>query len=286
MTTLAPPCRPAEDEDGASSEALSMLPALARPEPFAGLFKSVTMLAAEKSQQAGLERFREAVRGLPSASTQTLILRLSTASDALLMWAMHLELSRRNVPPCLRWPANDSNAQAEFITWLADIHWFANRHPLHQAQTRGWRDLLKQPPATARWHAHACRQYGHAEMRRGQRSLSHWCAHGMALTNAQRQELMTLPTKQMHAARGAIRGEHVGALELALSDHAVAHPDRSGKRQPDAIATRRGLMFRVHVLAGKSITTTASYWTLLTGEQVSRQAIAKQLAIIDTIAGT
>lgn len=286
MTTLAPPCRLAERSPRAAGNTLNALPAPARPEPFADLFKSVTLLASEKGQQTGLERFREAVLGLHSASTQTLILRLATASDALLTWAIHLELDRRAVPPCLRWPANTSSTQAEFITWLADIHWFAKRHPLHKAQSKGWRDLLAQAPATAKWHGHACRQYGHAEMRRGQRSLSHWCAHGLALTDAQRRDLMTLPTKQMHASRSAIVGEPFARLEQALLDHAVAHPDRSGEHEPDAIATRRALMFRVYVLAGGSATTAARYWALLTGEQVSRQAIAKQIDAVEAIAGS
>lgn len=263
----------------------SISPALLPRESHAELFKSVTLLATERRHQEGLDRFREAVRELPNVGIQTLILRLSTGQDALMMWAIHLELDHRGVPPCLRWPGNAHTTQAEFITWLADLHWFAKRHPQHDAQHKGWRNLLAQAPATAKWHAHACRQYAYAERRRGSRSLSHWCAQGLALTDVQRQELMTLPTRSIEASRRAIQGEQWAKLKENLVSHAITHPDRSAKCNPDQVASRRAAMFRVHVLAGGAISTTSRYWTLLTGQRLSRQAIAKQLAAVEAIAG-
>jgi len=285
MTTLVPPCLGLEEESGAQQELGSVPAALLRPECHAQVFKSITLLAAERRLQEDLGHWQSAVRGLPHIGTQTLILRLSTSSDALLMWAIHLELDHRGVPPCLRWPGNAHTAQAEFITWLADLHWFAKRHPQHDAQHKGWRNLLAQAPATAKWHAHACRQYAYAERRRGSRSLSHWCAQGLALTDVQRQELMTLPTRSIEASRRAIQGEQWAKLKENLVSHASAHPDRSGKCNPDQVASRRAAMFRVHVLAGGAISTTSRYWTLLTGQRLSRQAIAKQLAAVEAIAG-
>lgn len=280
MTTLAP--FSAEREHGGDGDAHGRVVDFVRPGHFDDLFKSVTALAAEKLVQEGLGRFRDTVKGLPLVATQTLVLRVAVTADPLLLWAIHLELDRRDVPPCLRWPANDCTPQAEFITWLADIHWFARRCPEHVAAFRGWRTLLAQVPATAKWHAHALRQFAYAYKRP---SFAHWCAAGLGISDAQRQELMTMPTRAMQAARRAVLGQPFAELERELLDHAVAHPDRSGSRMPHAVASRRARMFRVHVLAGGAITRATSYWCLLTTEAITRQALAKQIDAVRLVTG-
>ncbi|MDM0049292.1 hypothetical protein [Variovorax sp. J22R115] len=240
-----------------------------------GPFKSITVLVAERRHQEGLQRFRDGVRVLPSASTQTLVLRLATTSDPLMLWAQHLELDRRGVPPCQRWPANEITPQHEFITWLADMLWFAKRNPAHTPRFRGWKGLFDNPPTSAKWHATAMRQFLHVSSRY---SVAYWCANGMGLTEPQRMDLMTTPTKAMVAERRQLAPAPFAAMRERLLSHAMQHPDRSGARTPDAVAARRARLLRAFILSGRSAATTAANWRLLTGETMTRQAVAKQVA--------
>lgn len=244
-------------------------------------FKSVPLLASRRSDETELLRFRDAVQAIRYAKSTALVLRLFTVSDPLLLWAIHLELDRREVAPCIRWPANEATLQADFITWLADVLWFSKRYPLHRAPYKGTRDLLAKLPATKMWHHHAHRQFTYASRRA---SFSNFCADGLGLTDAHRQELMTMPTRSMRASRRIIQEREFNALHEKLYSHAIAHPDRAGQRTPEQVSLRRSQLFRTFVLAGGSSITTARYWTALTGEVVSRQAIAKQVDLVRTIA--
>jgi hypothetical protein len=246
-----------------------------------GPYKTVTQLASELRQQPGsVVRLQRAVIRMRSTGSQGLILWLGTATEPLVLWALHLELDRRQIPPCLRWPANDATLQNELMTWLADMYWFTKRNPAHEPRYRGWRGLFSSPPASAKWHAAAVRQFFHI---RSSYSVSHWCSNGMNLTAAQRQELMTLPTTAMGAARRSLRADEFAGTNAALLSHAIAHPDRSGTRSAESVAHRRASLLRVHILSGKSPTATAMNWKLLSGETISRQAVAKQIDTIDAV---
>jgi hypothetical protein len=107
--------------------------------------------------------------------------------------------------------------------------------------------------------------------------LAHWCSKGLALTDRQRTDLMTLPTKSMAADRRQLAPGAAADLLLALLADAHAHPDRSGQRQPQAIANRRAHLWQTFILAGRSMTKTAQHWALITEEPISRQALAKQV---------
>ncbi|MGJ3701727.1 hypothetical protein [Variovorax sp. AFSI2.2] len=278
MTTLAPSAKVESERALASLD--SVPAALLRPEPHAALFKSITMLAAEKRQHEGSERFCEAVRGLTSASTQTLILRLSMGTDTLLMWAIHLELDRRNVPPCLRWPTNDSTPQHEFVTWLADMLWFTKRNPRHTPRFRGWKGLFDTPPCSAKWHATAARQFAFVSARY---SVAHWCTTGLGLSDSQRRDLMTLPTSGMRAERRRLAPQQWTIASERLLSHAMRHRDRSGRHTPENVAARRAALLRTFVLSHRSPTATAENWRLLTGGQLSRQAVSKLIETITDI---
>lgn len=238
-------------------------------------FKSIPVLVAERRNQDGAQRLRDAIRVLPQADTRMLVLGLATAPEPLVLWAYHLELDRRNVPPCLRWPANESTLQDEFITWLADLLWFTKRHPSHVPRFRGWRGLLASPPASDAWHATAARQFLFVSSRY---SVAYWCANGLGLSDAQRQDLMTLPTNAMQAERRQLAAGRWTAVGELLLSHAVQHPDRSGMRRPEDVAARRMRILRTFVLSGKSAAATANYWHLLSGETMTRQAVSKQVA--------
>lgn len=248
-----------------------------RVEPLTDDVRSISQLIAERSYRGDLARLAATIRALPATGTQTLVLRLATTADALALWAMHLELARRDIPPAQRWPANQESAQAEFITWLADLHWIAMRYPGHEPRFRGWRGVFTHPPASPAWHATAHRQYLFVRPRY---SVAHWCAKGLALTEPQRRDLLAMPTNAMQADRRPLRPEQFAAIRERLLNHAVAHPDRSGMRTPEAIANRRARLWRVFVLAGRDHTATAKHWRNLTGETLSRQAIAKQISAV------
>ena len=205
--------------------------------------------------------------------TTTLIRQLATATDPLPLWALHAELTRREVPPCQRWPGSRDDEQSEFITWVADLSWFARHHPDHQPGYRGWRGIFIHPLGSDAWHATAHRQFVFVRARYG---LAHWCSKGLALSDSDRADLMTLPTKKMTADRRQLGPAAADDLRLALLDDAQAHPDRSGQRQPHAIADRRARLWQTYILAGRSATETARCWALITGVAISRQAVAKQ----------
>lgn len=217
---------------------------------------------------------RRVLADIPGQTTQTLIARIATTEDPVKLWALHLALDRREIPPCLRWPANESTDQADFITLTADLLWFTKRNPLHRPEYRGWRDLFTHRPESPAWHAAALRQYRYACRRS---SLAHWCALGLGLSDAQRQALMTMPTNAMRADRRQLHSTELSATREALTLHAQANPDKSRKRTWNEVAERRALIWRTYILAGRSPTRASSFWHLLTGESLTRQAMSKQI---------
>lgn len=247
------------------------------PGAFCERRRSIPHLTADKRTGADLVRFNAAIEAMADQDTTTLILRIETASDPLALWGLHQELDRRGVAPALRWPSNEENPQNEFITALADLFWLAKRNPTHQVLYRGWRGIFKHTPGGSEWHAAAHRQFVFTAERY---ALSHKCAQGLGLTAAQRQDLMILPTAAMVADRRALHPDKFADFRASLLAHAMQHPDKSGQRTPGAIANRRARLWRVFVLSGHSQTATAKNWHLMTGETLTRQAIAKQLAII------
>lgn len=228
---------------------------------------------------AGRAARLRAVASIIGTDAQTLVLRIATTTDPVVLWALHLRLDRMGVPPCQRWPANADTAQAEFITLLADLLWLHRRLPAaHRAGYPGWRDLLATAPNSPRWHDHALRQYLFISARG---SLAHWCAKGLALTEAQRANTMMLPTTAMRAMRRRLQPAALAEAERKLLDHTTAHPDRAGLHQPQAIAARHLRMWRCWVLAGESPGRAAEHWKLLTGEALTRQRVG---VIVDGVA--
>lgn len=251
-----------------------------RPCPALEAIKSITQLIGEKGLAGDLGRFAGAHKVLQSATSQTLIVRLESTADPLLLWALHLELDKRDIPPCLRWPVNDANEQAVFITFSADLLWFCKRNSGHLPRFRGWRGLFKNAPASAKWHATAHRQFIFISPRY---SMSHWCSKGLSLTEAQRQDLMMLPTGGMVADRRQLQPAKFAETRQRLFAHAVAHPDRSSQRSSEDVANRRVGLWRLFLLSGRNQTATATHWHRLTGETLTRQAVAKQLAIVSGV---
>lgn len=241
---------------------------------------SVARLVELKRRAGGLDDWKLRVSKLPGTDTQTLILRISTTTDALTLWAIHMMLDKRDIAPCLRWPANRSDAQAEFVTWAADLLWFTKRNPLHRAQLRGWGRLFTQTPGSAEWLETAYRVF---KAMYGRRSLASYTTRALSLEDAQRQPLMTLPTSRMFAARQELQPAVFEQIRVHLLTSAMESPDKSGARTPATVAERRARLWRVHVLSGKQPAETARNWVALTGEDISRQVIARQISATEAV---
>ena len=102
-------------------------------------------------------------------------------------------------------------------------------------------------------------------------------AKGLGLMEAQRLQLLSVPTSRMARERAGVQGDAFARLIDQLHQHALAHPDRAGKHTPHAVALRRARLLRCHVMSGRSPTLTADYWRRLTGESLSRQAVSAHI---------
>lgn len=240
---------------------------------------SIARLIAEKNASRDLDRFKMGVLALKTTDTQTLILKIATCSDPLMLWAIHATLDGRGIAPALRWPANTSTEQMKFIGWLADLRWFAKRNPDHRPKFRGWVRLLTETPGSPAWLEMT---YWIFTAMYGRQNVTSRTARGLALTHDQRQHLMMLPTSRMVTARLELQPTAFAETRQRLLSHAVESPDKSGTRTPEAIANRRAGLWRTHLLSEGGPTTTAENWRLLTGETVSRQAISRHLEAIKT----
>ncbi len=264
-------------------EALAGLDGPAETEPWCEAVRSVSQLIGNKKCSTDLPHFADKVKALPDASTESLVSRLETTTDPLLLWSLHLELDRRDIPPCLRWPANLDTPQNEFITFSADLLWFTKRNLFHETRFRGWRGLFLNKPASYKWHVTAHRQFLFVARRCG---LAHWCSKGLALSDAQRQPLMLLPTRDMVTDRRQLKPELFATTRERLLSWSMAHRDRSGKYAPEVIAERRAKLWRVFILSGRDYTLTTRNWSKLTGETLSRQAVTKQVdSVFDVLNG-
>lgn len=242
---------------------------------------SIPALVAARRSAVDALRFRERVRALPDWSTQDLVLRFETTSDPLMVWALHLECERRGLPPVLRWPSQQIGPQGDLLDLSADVRWLQLVHPHHRAQARGWRPVLRETPGTALWHVHLHRQFLFAYPR----GLGWVVAKGLGMSDDQRRDLITTPTASMVRERRGLFGTAFSDLQQRLIDHAYRHPDRARVYAPEQVGIRRARLYRVHALSGRSPTRTAALWKVLTGESITRQAVANQIAATEFVLG-
>lgn len=234
---------------------------------------SISDLIHAKRTAADAVRFRELIRDLPNWSTRNLLPRIETTRDPLTLWVLHLELDKRNIPPCLRLPSHQLGPQGDYISLTADIKWLMRMQPNHQAVFRGWRQAFQSTPKRGKWHDHVHRQFLFIYPR----GLAYLGAKGLGLTEHQRSELLTLPTARMAKVRANLEGERFRHLFDRLHQYACAHPDKSGTLKPGQIAQRRAFIYRTYVLADRSPTLAADYWERISGERITRQAISTQI---------
>lgn len=239
---------------------------------------SVPQLTALKRTSGDLDRFMAQVLALKTTDTLTLILRISTTTDPLLLWAIHIALSGREIPPPQRWPSNTSTDQHRYITWLADLHWFHKKNPDHVPKFKLWQRFMPYQPGCGTWHTIS--HIGYLQLAH---TVSYGSALALALTPAQRLDSMTLTSDATNKARLSLQPKAFEAVRQALTDHAYANLDPSKRRKPEESANRRASIWRVYLLSGRNKTETARIWQLLTGEKLTRQAasvLLKKIAIV------
>jgi len=234
--------------------------------------------AAENSTSEVLSRFKSRVLALVNNSTQTLILRIATATDPQMLWEIHLELDKRDIQPCLRWPANRDNEQMTLVTFMADMFWFTKRNQSHTAAFKGWQPLLKMTPSSEAWMTKA--YWVFRSMNKG--NLSRAMQRPLALTKTQCQQLMLSPTAAMYRKRQQLEPARFEDLRQTLCSAAQANRYKPKGQNIGKVADDRLTVWRVFLLSGDSPTVAAKNWILLTGEPITRQAITKQIAAIKT----
>lgn len=231
-----------------------------------------TLIQAKRSAHDAL-RFKYQVQVLPDWKTTHLLPRLETTLDPLMLWAIHLELDKREIPPCLRIPSNQLGPQGDYINLTADLFWFQRKHPDHRPTFRGWRNTLNASTGSSTWHEHIYRQF----LFTYPRGMAHLVSKGLALTEKQRQQLLSVPTTRMTRDRAYVEGKQFTNLLSRLITYSTMHPDKAGTHPPEVIARRKAYIYRTHLITGRSATRTAEYWQRITGEHISRQAIAAHI---------
>jgi hypothetical protein len=242
--------------------------------PSSDVIKSIPQLLTERKMSAAAwSFFQAAASDIPEQDSLTLVARIATTTDPLLLWLIHEELDRRDLPPAFRWPANGRSVQAEFVTWLADILWFTRRKPHHRPAYKNWQRWFGN--VSDAWHASLLRAYSFA-FKRG--SGATYFAKGLALTERERQELMTIKTAGQIARLRPLKKQG-REYRQALLDHATAKPDRAGVKTPEEVAKRRYAIWKLYILADESETSAARQYCKLYGETIARQNLGRQVEL-------
>lgn len=247
------------------------------PDPSAadGTIRSIPVLRrSREAHTASWRAFQDAAKALNTSGTATLIARIESTDDPLVLSEIHLELDRREIPPALRYPKNVISPQMEFVTWLADVHWLTRRRPQHKPRFEAWRRLFG--PISDSWHETARSVFEFA-WRRGNGAA--YYTKGFALSDNDRRLTMTMKTAGQTARQRVLKQANV--RRAAIASYAVANPDKSGLNRADLIARNRYLIWKTYILADQSDTTTARLFEQIYGDKITRQKVQKQVAAAD-----
>ncbi len=241
-----------------------------------GLFTVPALVARKRG--AELERFHARVAGLAERSSLDLRASMETCTDPAMLWALHEALMRRGIPPVLRGPRSwHLGQQGRFIEICADVAWLMATDPTHRPRYRLAQAIFKARCDSDAWWGLMLRQFGRSGDVRG-------LVLALGLSDGQRPHLRALQTAARARLFEKLHGPNFGRLldriETALRDR----PDLSGQTDPRATATRRAQLWRVHRLLGDGPTGTAYAWKVLSGEALTRQQVAKQLAAAEEVA--
>lgn len=241
-----------------------------------GLFTVPALVARKLGPE--LARFDARVAALAGRETMDLRASVETCGDAALLWSLHETLMRRGLPPVLRGPRPwHLGAQGRFVEFAADLAWLQATDPGHRGRYGLARAILKSPSGSDGWWRLMLRQFGRSGNVRG-------LVLALGLSDGQRLHLRTLQTAARARLFERLHGDGFGQLVGAIEDAVRAAPDLSGRTDPRATAIRRAQLWRVHRLLDEGPARTAYSWARLSGEELNRWQVAKQLAAVKDVA--
>jgi len=243
-----------------------------------GLF-SVPALLARKSGPE-LARFDVRVAALAGRDTMDLRASVETCADPAMLWALHAELAGRGIPPVLRGPRPwHLGAQGRLVEFAADLVWLAVTDPGHRARHGLAQGILRTRWDSDDWWRLVLRQFGRSGDVRA-------LVLALGLSDNQRQQLRTMQVSSRARLFERLHGDGFGQLVNCIETALRERPDKSGRTDPRATAIRRAQLWRVHRLLGTGPAETARVWAALSGESLSRQQVARQLAAVEEVALT
>ncbi|MGJ9419416.1 hypothetical protein ACHAC9_16895 [Massilia sp. CMS3.1] len=228
---------------------------------------------AREAQKALWATFQDLVKALPDYNTSTLIVRIETTTDPLMLWEIHQELERRGIPPIFRFTRNDDSGQMRFVTWLADLYWHTRRIDAPEKVYRSWKRLFGH--ADDSWHEKARIVFEHGW---GRGALATYCTKGLCLTDNDRLDLMTIKTTRQLARQRQLKQSD--EMRFAIASYATQHPDKTGKRRPNEITRDRCMIWKTYLLADQRDTLTAQMVTAIYGEKMTRLKVQQQIAAV------
>ena len=107
-----------------------------------GLFSVPALLTRKNS--AELERLHARVACLAERTSLDLRASVETCADPAMLWALHVELMRRGIPPVLRGPRPwHLGAQGRLVEFGADVAWLQATNPGHRPRYRLAKAIFK-----------------------------------------------------------------------------------------------------------------------------------------------
>lgn len=233
-------------------------------------------LEAQKTDPAGSVFLARALAGIKQQPTDTLMVRLQTVDHPLVAWALQCELDAREVPPCLRPRMPEHTRQVLFVQALADLRWLARRWPDHVTRFARMQGVFRYPIQDDRWHRAALWAY------RQSKGMPYMLANRLCLTDRQRCETLTMPTKQQARDRRDLAAK-LPLIESAVREWSTLKPDKAGRTNAATVAAKRAMLVRVYVLLGRNQTATVDYLRRGVGMTITRQTLVRQLDAAATV---
>lgn len=222
-------------------------------------------------------RHKAKTAALATEPTASLCARLETATAPAMLWPIHQELARREIPPILRGPRHCHGLQGDFLDFAADLQWLWGTETI-KPRYRLAQGIFSTTPDTPEWWELVKRQFS----QEGTRNTRSWSI-AFNLDATQRRYLRTIQSADTRRLFDDLHGDHFGQLLDALRREAVAKPDKSKPRdqqEPHKTASRRARIYRTHTLTAGTLRDTARNWEALSGEKLSAQAIRHQVSLV------
>lgn len=231
------------------------------------------LMLREIAKPGGMEQLKEWTDAIKAKSTPDLLLDVSVTGNPIRLWLLHVALDARDVPPCLR-TTREATHEMFYLTWLADVLWFAKRLKNHKVVGKQHRKLFQcaTPARDRKWHQAALFAFdnGHANNGFLARRFGF-----LGLPSRTREQGAVFKSPSMTAQRTILSA--LPEYRERIVAHLLNHPDKAGRHTAESIADRRIKMLRCYVLSGKSATIGNRYFQMITGEAITRQVFERQI---------